>query len=200
MHTKHHAFLGVFALAALLVALPSAAQSASHCLSAQAKEPVEIPIQNPSFDQIQNKQFVGWVPLEHVHPGMYEFVSDTTDPHSAPSSARIRQIQPEMFGMLRQVFRVEDCWLGKTVRLSGFLRSENVSENGGGLIIQATQETSSVVVYDHMTDRLVKGTQAWAPYSVQIKVPDNAYYLRIGIMLQGAGTLWGDDLKLELLN
>ena len=42
----------------------------------------------------------------------------------------------------------------------------------------------------------VFGTTPWAPFRVEVKVPPAAQQLLVGVMLEGGGTLWADDVLL----
>ena len=171
-----------------------------NCSQLKSGTTIQIPVSNPSFEKVENGAFTGWVALEHVSRGNYEFVSDTEKFKTAPSSLRIKMVKPELYGLLRQTIQIEDCWKGKTATLKGHLSIENANDIGGGLMIQAVQEGNGMLVWNHMQDNIMRGTSDWAPYSVSLKIPENAYYLRIGVMLQGGGTLWADDLTLEISN
>jgi hypothetical protein len=50
---------------------------------------------------------------------------------------------------------------GKTVRLSGYLRTDGATGTGGSLLLQATNGSGSVLVHDHMEGRQVRGDQDW---------------------------------------
>lgn len=190
------------ALSVLLAACAAGGDPATATPSArQAGSPrVLIPIVNPSFDANAQGQLDGWEGLEHGRGGSYTFLPDSHSPHSPPSSARIRRHGVEEYGWLNQDIRVRPEWRGKAVRLSGFLRTEGAVGAGGSLILQVLDGGGGVLVWDHMTDRKIRGTQAWKRYTAQIAIPSQAYVVRVGAMLEEAGTMWVDDLALELLD
>jgi hypothetical protein len=138
--------------------------------------------------------------VEHNTGNSYSFTVDTSAPYSAPSSARIHRYGQEDYGLLDQLVRIQPAWANKTARLSGALKTEKANDGGGALIIQTRLGDGSIITSNHMEDGRAKGTTAWKLYSVDVKIPNNAYHIRIGAMLDGGGTLWVDDLKLEIIN
>lgn len=169
------------------------------CVQPTADQPVVVDLVNPDFDLPVAHWFEHWVSVEHASAGNYSFVLDTKEPYSKPNSARIRQEQPEDFGTLQQMVEVKKCWRNKKARLSGMLRAEGLTGQGGGLILQAFDGGGSILLWNHMDNSRIKGSQPWKRYSVEIQIPPTAYFLRVGFMLQDDGSLWGDDMKLEIV-
>lgn len=159
-----------------------------------------IALKNPSFNADAQGRLADWASVEHNAGNSYTFVVDAQDAHSAPSSARIRRDGPEIFGLLEQTMRVQPAWFGKTVRLSGYLKTAGASGGGGGLVLQARDSGGLALVHDHMDDRKVKGDQGWKRYTAQVKIPAGAWAIQVGVMLEDGGTLWADDLVLELMD
>jgi hypothetical protein len=161
---------------------------------------VNVVIQNPSFNAGADGLIALWSPVEHNTGNSYTFTVDNNAPYSAPSSARIHRYGLEDYGLLDQLVRTQPTWASKTARLSGALKTDNANDGGGALVIQTRLGDGSILTSNHMEDGRVKGTTAWKLYSVDVKIPNNAYHIRIGAMLDGGGTLWVDDLKLEIIN
>ena len=51
-----------------------------------------------------------------------------------------------------------------------------------------------------MQNARVKGTQSWKCYTIELKIPSSAYSLIVGVMLKDGGTLWADNLMIELID
>jgi hypothetical protein len=173
-------------LFAALLALPLAGLAA----------PIEL--ENASFDAPGD--LPGWHAVGHAQGQSHEFAVDRERHRSAPASARIKRTGPEPWGLLVQVVKVQPAWAGKTVRFSGYLRTAGATGTGAGLTLQATTGGGAILVHDHMDDRRVRGEQDWKRVSAQIKVPAGAFYLKTGVILEDDGTLWADDLQLELVD
>lgn len=159
---------------------------------------IVVPLKNPSFNADAQGRFVGWTAHEHNRGNSYTFVADTANAYSAPSSARIQRYGDEFFGLLRQLIPMQQSWVGKKARLSGYLRTEGATGSGGALVIQA-RVSGSPIAHDHMDAHRATGTRDWKRYTVEITLPANASELQVGAMLQDDGTLWVDDLSLILL-
>lgn len=66
------------------------------------------------------------------HPKEYEMTLDRTTTHSGKGSATLKSIVPKAsgFGTLMQMFKA-DNYRGKRLRLSGFVRSADVTDSAG---------------------------------------------------------------------
>jgi hypothetical protein len=159
-----------------------------------------IPLVNPSFNADDNGRFNGWTAIEHMTANSYHFTADDRKPHSAPTSARIERYGPEFYGLLQQRLKVPPEWIGKTVRLTGFLKTAGATGKGGAFTLQARGGDDSILAHDHMDDRRVRGDQPWKSYSTLFKLPTGTWFLLVGVMLEDDGTLWADDLALELID
>lgn len=137
----------------------------------------------------------GWIPLGS-HPAEYEMVTDRSVVRSGKASARIECLveTPSGFGTLMQTFSA-DAWLGRRVRLTGFVKAENAL--GGGLWMRVDGKSQEALAFDNMSARGgIQGTHDWHPYHVVLDVPENAAKINLGLILV-QGTLWMDDLKFE---
>ena len=57
--------------------------------------------------------------------------------------------------------------------------------------------------FDNMStpvDRSVSGTTGWTQYELVLDVPPEATTICLGFLLAGTGTVWGDDLQVEILD
>jgi hypothetical protein len=157
-----------------------------------------IPLQNPSFNADPNGAMTGWSTIEHGVGKAYTFVADPVNAYSAPSSARIKRHGVEPFALLEQRIRVDPSWSNRMVRLSGFLKSEGIDGAGGALAMRIDNAQGTALAWSYMENARVKGTQDWKPHSIELKIPPGANEMRVGVMLEEGGTLWADDLMLEL--
>ena len=168
--------------------------------SAAASGRTVVPLKNPSFDPDATGRMVGWSRIEHARGKSYYFVADPENAHSAPASARITRHGPEFFGALDQRIKADPAWIGKTARLSGYLKTQGATGVGGALTLQITDGRGNTLVHNYMDNRRVRGDQGWKHYSVEVKLPPQTYYVNVGPMLEEDGTLWADDMVLEILD
>lgn len=181
----------------LFIGMSAHAQGTPACPVGQS---IKVPLKNASFDQLDAQgRMRDWQFQEHVTPGHYTFEADPKGAKSAPASARIQRIKTEDYGSMVQGVAVEPCWKGRTARLTGFLRTQEANGVGAALTLQVRLADGGIGLWDHMNDRRVRGTRGWNSYSVEVKIGDNAYSLLYGLLLEGEGTLWADDLQLEIL-
>ncbi|MBE5318724.1 peptidase S41 [Pedobacter sp. MR2016-19] len=84
---------------------------------------------------------------------------------------------------------------GKSIRLSGFIKTENVTEGYAGLWIRIDPQ----IGFDNMSNRGVTGTTDWAPFEINLPLnPKETKQIVIGGLLVGKGKMWLDDLKITI--
>lgn len=101
------------------------------------------------------------------------------------------------FGTLMQT-AIPDKYLGKRVRMTGYVKSENVAE-WAGLWFRVDQKDKRAVAFDNMQDRAIKGTTAWKRYEIVLDVSQNSSNLAYGALLSGTGQIWFDDIQFEIV-
>jgi hypothetical protein len=136
-------------------------------------------------------------------PGDYEMGIDPSGGARGGRCAFIRgrSANPAGFGTLMQMFNAAD-YAGKRVRLSAFVKAEQVSSWAGlwmrvdGSPAAGTQ-TPRMLAFDNMQGRPIKGTVDWRRYEIVLDVPREAEAIGFGILLSGPGRAWMDALQLE---
>jgi hypothetical protein len=141
---------------------------------------------------------VGWT-VAGLAPRDYEFAIDRTEHHSGTSSAvvRARTPTPGGFGTLMQVLLADD-YLGSRVRLSAFIQTRDVT-GWCGLWLRIDDPDRRVLAFDNMQTRPIQGTTAWARYEVVLDVAEAAAGLSFGLLLDGGGAVWLDEVALEVV-
>jgi erythromycin esterase len=84
------------------------------------------------------------------------------------------------------------------VRLSGYLKGNEVSGAGFGLWLQI-DDAQRTRALDAMHDRRLVGTKDWTYAQIVVDVPNDALGLQFGATLSGSGTGWVDDMRLEVV-
>lgn len=120
--------------------------------------------------------------------------------HGGQGSASLKSTAPKTsgFGTLMQTFSA-DMFHGKRVRLSGYVRANEVSD-WAGLWMRVDGPRGEPLGFDNMQDRAVKGTSEWTKYAVVLDVPETAEAIAFGLLLTGRGQVWMDDLKFEVVS
>jgi len=105
---------------------------------------------------------------------------------------------------LRQAFQAAPFW-GRRVRLSAWLKTENVEPPGGDRQAGAAQSSApGAALYLAATDTsgpvynaVLTGTNEWTYKELVIDIPAGAAYIPMGLSLIGTGQVWVRDLKFE---
>jgi TIR domain len=84
---------------------------------------------------------------------------------------------------------------GRTVRIEGELRTENVS-GWAGLWLRADADEQPNLFFDNMSRRPVIGTTNWRRHFIDAPLPGNTDWLNYGIVLKGAGVVYADNIRL----
>lgn len=129
----------------------------------------------------------------------YQVVADSVTRHGGRYSLRIQSTgQPRTegeFGVASQHVPVR--FQGKTVKLTGFLKTDQVAEGYAGLWLRVDGE-SSTLAFDNMQARPVKGTTDWQQYTISLPLSEQAETIYVGGLLPATGTMWLDDLTLTV--
>jgi hypothetical protein len=140
----------------------------------------------------------GWM-TAGSHPGEYEMVVDKATRHGGGASATIRcnRDNPSNgFGTLMQTFKADE-FRGKRLRMTGFVKSEGVSD-WAGLWVRVDGSEKSSLAFDNMGDRRIEGTTDWTKYTIVLDVPDDAAAIAFGLLSAGKGQVWVDDLAFDV--
>ncbi len=102
------------------------------------------------------------------------------------------------FGTLMQMFNGK-AYLGKRVRLSAWVKSENV-EGWAGVWMRVDGPDGKSTAFDNMHDRLIKGSLDWNRYQVVLDMAPDSTALALGILLEGKGKVWMEEPLLEVVD
>jgi len=151
----------------------------------------------------------GWF-LAGSKPADYETGVDAKQEFSGHASAYLKSKAPATnekvtndsaeqggFGTLMQNFRA-DQYLGKRIRFSAFVKSKDVQDWAG--LWMHVDKGSTVVSFDNMQDRAIKGTNDWRNYEIVLDVPQEATGIFFGILLGKTGEVWISSAKFEIVD
>ena len=139
----------------------------------------------------------GWF-LAGSKPSEFEAGVDPGQAYQGHRSAflKSKQLSVDGFGTLMQQFTAEQ-YLGKRVRLSGLVKSQEVA-GWAGLWVRV-DSGKNVVAFDNMQNRAIKGTTEWQRYEVVLDVPKDATGIALGILLTGAGEVWMNGARFDVV-
>jgi hypothetical protein len=139
---------------------------------------------------------VGWF-MAGKAPDDYEATTDKTAKHSGTQCARVgsKVAKPSDFGTLMQLISAE-TYRGQRLRLSGWVKTADVVD-WCGLWMRVDGGHGRYLAFDNMRKRAIQGTTPWTRYEVVLDVAQEAEGIFFGIVIEGAGTAWLDDVTLE---
>jgi hypothetical protein len=116
----------------------------------------------------------------------------------ATSSAFLRSTTAaaESAAALRQAIKADE-YRGKYLRFSGDVKVERV-EQQAGLWVEA-------IIPPHRRgerlkpENVVQGTYGWMRYEETIPIPEDAHFIRFGVILHGQGQIWLANARLEVI-
>ncbi len=143
----------------------------------------------------KSKAPTGWN-ISGSKPNEYEMGVDFKVAYSGKSSGYIKGTTSSTgFATLVQKFKA-DKFRGKRVRFSGFVKTEGVKE-WANLWMRIDGAKNEGLGFDNMENRPIKDTRDWRKYSIVLDIPENSAFILIGIMLNGQGQVWADELLFE---
>jgi len=135
------------------------------------------------------------------NPDQYEIGIDRGAGINGTNAATIKAGATKVrgFGTLVQNL-VPGDFAGKRIRMSGYIKTEEVNGWGGFWLRIDGQKTGDPYVFDNMSNRKVKGNTDWKLCEIIVDVPKKATNIAYGALLAGGGQLWFDDLSFEVVD
>ena len=137
----------------------------------------------------------GWL-LAGSSPADYRTGVDNERKYEGRPSAYLTSAvsNTEGFGTLMQSIDAA-TYAGKRIRLRAYVESHDVSKWAGMWMRADKQRT--IVAFDNMQNRPIKGAHPWSTYDVVLDVPEDATSISFGILLTGTGEVWVSHVTLE---
>lgn len=147
---------------------------------------------------MKNEQLLkGWN-LSGSHPFNYQMGIDRETFHKGQASGFLKSVTAESqeeFATMMQQFKAEN-YLGKRMKLSGFLKSKGV-DGFCGLWMRVDNALQDVLQFDNMGNRPIVNDTEWNHYYIILDVPENSAIISFGVLLSGRGQVWIDELEFE---
>jgi beta-lactamase regulating signal transducer with metallopeptidase domain len=130
----------------------------------------------------------------------YKISVDTEKVHQGAGSVRLerRFESGESVSLARSIPARE--FIKKRIKYTGFLSTEN-AESG---VLWMRIDTNSrrglePIDFDDTAEEPLTGTFDWTERTIVLDVPEDAHFISFGLVATGAGIVWGDDLKIEVV-
>lgn len=101
------------------------------------------------------------------------------------------------------LFTLPENYDGKKITLSGYLKTENITEGYAGLVMAISHRVKNFLNEDEVIARdekiRITGTTDWTKYEITLDMnPVNTRNISFGAKLAGNGKIWLDDLKITI--
>jgi hypothetical protein len=182
-------------------AAPGTAVTAPRTTGAQPGVTAPPPAEPVARPGVTVKAPAGWW-KNGAKPENYVVGVDSVQTWGGMPSAYVESVAPTgegSFGGMMQTIAA-DNFAGKRVRLSGWVKTEEANDGGGHLWLRIDgQERGQMLGFDNMDNRPVKGTKDWQEASLVLDVPVGASALAYGFFVGGAGKMWVNGQKMEVV-
>lgn len=146
---------------------------------------------NLDFEQVEKGYPVQWADMGATE---YKVYADSTQAQSGKYSAVIENTGTEA-GYKALALLLPKNFKGKSIHLSGYIKTENVTEGYAGLWMRI----DPMLAFDNMDDRGVTGTTGWQKYEITFPLePAKTEQIYIGGLLVGKGKMWLDNLQVTI--
>ena len=145
---------------------------------------------NYSFELVEDGFPVAWNVFGN---GDHEVSLDTITAYDGSHSVLISgNSESETFKAIG--FDIPAAYGGRKIRLTGFVKTENVYQHAG-----LWMRIDPQVAFDNMQNRPITGTTDWNKYEITLDLkPNEAQKIVIGGLLVGPGKMWIDNLELTI--
>lgn len=148
-------------------------------------------------EEVMLQEIKGWF-LSGSHPHLYKMGIDRQVVHTGNTSGYLHSqfvTEDDEFATMMQQFKA-DKFLGKRVKLSCFIKSEEVDQFAGAWM-RIDDQLGDTLQFDNMGNRPIKGTLDWNYYSIVLDVSERSKTISFGVLLQGRGKVWVNQFQFE---
>lgn len=146
---------------------------------------------NLDFEQNEKTYPIKWANFGNKD---YKIYSDSTNVKSGKFSVVIEN-DGDISDYKALSFDLPGNYDGKSIRLTGFIKTENVTGGYAGLWMRIDPQ----IAFDNMGNRGITGTTDWKEYEITLPLnPTKTDKILIGGLLVGKGKMWLDNLKITI--
>lgn len=146
---------------------------------------------NFDFEIVDNGKPNDW---NNFGSSNYAITLDSTNIKSGKYSASIefKEGNPDFKAW---AFTIPDNYAGKKITLTGYIKTENVTDGYAGLWMRIDPS----IAFDNMNKNGVKGTTDWTKYEITLEMnPEQTKQIVIGGLLVGKGKMWLDNFSVSI--
>ncbi len=134
----------------------------------------------------------------------YEIIMDSTTGHEDEISILIqtnRDLEEGSYGMIGRELASINQYKGNRLQLSGYIRTENVSNQAGLMLRVDGVGRGNELAIDDMSDRAPSDSTDWQQFTLVLDIPEDiaVSHIYYGLYLSGSGKVWVDDLQFDIV-
>ncbi len=148
---------------------------------------------NLDFSQSKDQMPTGW----HVQGSEQEVIA-REHPTSSGQSLRLSRTATTSANYTFALQAIPFNFVGKTLTLTGWIKTDQVSTDGGAALLIRLDSGDKLITYNDMANKLLRGSAAWQQVEISVDVTPEVDMLTFGAALAGTGTAYFADLKLTL--
>ncbi|MBK8448519.1 MAG: peptidase S41 [Saprospiraceae bacterium] len=146
---------------------------------------------NFDFEVVEKGSPAGW---NNFGSPNYILALDSTNIKSEKYSASI-EFKEGNADFKAWAFTIPDNYAGKKITLTGYIKTENVTDGYAGLWMRIDPS----IAFDNMNKNGVKGTTDWTKYEITLEMnPEKTKQIVIGGLLVGKGKMWLDNFNVSI--
>lgn len=153
------------------------------------------------FGFIESDEIIkGWFKAGSL-PGSYKTGSDNAIFKNGHKSVFIESLDKDIegFATIMQTCSAKN-YLGTRVKMTGYMKSENVSDWAGMWMRVDSKTGHESLSFDNMHDRPVKGNSDWTKCEIVLDVPEESGTMKFGVLMSGSGKIWFDNISFEIMD
>lgn len=149
---------------------------------------------NLNFEEVIKDSAIGWRGNNRGDSSFYKAYIDSSIVKKGRYAASLSFVKGvPTFSVW--VSAVKEKFKGDSITLSGYIKTENITEGFAGLWMRVDPN----IGFSNMGDKGVKGTTNWTTYSITVPLNSGKYErIYFGGILVGNGKMWLDDLKISI--
>ena len=141
----------------------------------------------------------GWF-LAGTHPFEYEAKLDKNKFHSGTQSCRVEFIGEKPSGWTTLMQNMSPSpYSGKRLRMKFWLRTKKASGYASGWM-RVDGEKGDILSFENMCNRKLVGTNNWTEQEIVLDIPEESTNIGFGIIFEGSGKVWVDDISFETVS
>jgi len=149
------------------------------------------PLLNLDFEQVKNGRPIGWGMTAN---SQYIGQLDSSIVRDGKYAVSLTHLEGEGgFGSIYMT--IPYSYPGKKITLTGYLKTENVSNGYAGLWMRIDPK----IAFDNMDKQQIRGTNDWTKYEITLDLdPAKTRAITFGSLLTGKGKMWIDNLHIQI--